>query len=206
MPEAGTKSQFEFTGGNLALDFINTVDNRTSDRKELLDSYADLLRWGEQSGAISHKTAERLARTAAETPGRAQSALRHAIQVREAIYAVFAAVAHRRGIPGAALAMLNTAVQEAAQHAQISHRNRQFVEDWAMPEEHLDSMLWPVSRAAADLLVADEVAFVRDCASEGCGWLFVDTTKNRRRRWCEMRTCGNRDKARRYYQRQKTSN
>ena len=206
MSQAATKSQFEFTGGNLALDFINTVDNRTSDNpKDLLTSYADLVHWSEQAGATSRKVGDRLLSAASETPGRAQAVLRDAVELREALYAIFSAVAERRGIPGAALARVNSAVQHAGEHAQIAHRTRHFAWDWTAPEEHLDSMLWPVARAAADLLVSEQVGVVRQCASEGCGWLFVDTTKNRRRRWCEMRVCGNRDKARRYYQRQRSS-
>jgi predicted RNA-binding Zn ribbon-like protein len=64
-------------------------------------------------------------------------------------------------------------------------------------------VLWPVARSASELLTSDDLAYVRGCASETCAWLFLDKTKNHGRRWCEMKTCGNRDKARRYYQRQK---
>jgi predicted RNA-binding Zn ribbon-like protein len=64
-------------------------------------------------------------------------------------------------------------------------------------------MLWPVAHAASELLTSEDLAYVRRCASDSCAWLFLDKTKNHRRRWCEMKTCGNRDKARRYYQRQK---
>jgi predicted RNA-binding Zn ribbon-like protein len=60
-----------------------------------------------------------------------------------------------------------------------------------------------VSRAAAELLIGEDIGYVRQCASDDCSWLFLDKTKNHRRRWCDMKSCGNRDKARRYYQRQK---
>jgi len=204
MPQSRHKSPFEFTGGNLCLDFANTVDNRTSDHpNELLTEYGRLVRWGEESGAISKKTAERLNELAVESPGNAQLVLRHGIQLRDAIYDIFCAISHRRGIPTTALATLNKAVQHASDHAEVVHTNRQFAWQWIVPENHLDSMLWPVARAAADLLTCDNLAYVRQCASDTCAWLFVDKTKNHRRRWCDMRICGNRDKARRYYQRQK---
>jgi len=204
MSQPKPKSPFEFTGGNLCLDFANTVDNRASERrKELLTDYGRFLQWGEEAGVTTKKTAERLGRLAAEAPGNAQSVLRSAIQLRETIYAIFSAIAERRGIPSTTLAILNKAVQQASQHAQIAHTNRHFDWEWILPDSHLDSMLWPVARAAADLLTSEDLAYVRLCASETCAWLFLDKTKNHRRRWCEMRTCGNRDKARRYYQRQK---
>jgi predicted RNA-binding Zn ribbon-like protein len=186
------------------LDFANTVDNRANERrKELLTDYARLAQWAEGAKVIPGKTADRLQRLASEAPGRTESALRHAIQLREAIHTIFSAVTERRAIPIPALFELNAAVQRASEHSQIVHTNRRFVWEWMHPESSLDSMLWPVARAASELLTSEDLVYVRRCASESCGWLFLDKTKNHRRRWCEMKTCGNRDKARRYYQRQK---
>jgi predicted RNA-binding Zn ribbon-like protein len=202
MSQLPAKSRFEFSGGNLCLDFANTVDNRLSERrKDLLTGYGDLLHWGQEAGVVSQKNAERLRRLAEEAPGHAKSALRSATQVREAIYSMFSAVIGRRGVPGAALATLNTAWRQASEHAQIVQRNRHFSWEWALPEESLESVTWPVARAAAELLTSEDLALVRECAAEDCGWLFLDRTKNHRRRWCDMKTCGNRDKARRYYER-----
>jgi len=198
------KPPFEFTGGNLCLDFANTVDNRTSEREtDLLIDYSRLLQWGEESGAIPRKTAEKLNHLASESPGNAQLVVRRAVQLRDAVYDLFSAVAQRRGIPGTALGTLNRAAQVASEHAQVVAANRHFNWDWMSPEIHLDSMLWPVARAAAELLTSEDLANVRQCASETCAWVFLDRTKNHRRRWCDMKTCGNRNKARRYYQRQK---
>ena len=198
------KSPFEFTGGNPCLDFTNTVDNRTSDHpRELLTDYGRLLQWAEEAGVITAKTAERLRHLASKAPGTALTTLRTSIQLRNTIYDIFSAVAQRRVIPNTALAILNKAVRRAAQHAQLVHANRRFAREWIEPESNLDSMLWPVSRAAAELLIGEEIDYVRQCASETCSWLFLDKTKNHRRRWCDMKSCGNRDKARRYYQRQK---
>jgi predicted RNA-binding Zn ribbon-like protein len=198
------KSPFEFRGGNPCLDFADTVDNRTGDHpRELLTDYGRLLQWGEGAGVITAKTVERLRHLASEAPGRALITLRTSIQLRDTIYDIFSAVAQRRMIPSAALAILNKAVRHAAQHAQLVHAYRRITREWIEPESNLDSMLWPVSRAAAELLIGEEIAYVRQCASETCSWLFLDKTKNHRRRWCDMKSCGNRDKARRYYQRQK---
>jgi predicted RNA-binding Zn ribbon-like protein len=203
-PSMTHKPRFEFTGGNLCLDFTNTVDSRPTDcRKELLTSYADLVRWGEEASVLSQKEADRLCRQANEAPGPAKTALRHALQLREAIYAIFSAGAERRAAPGTSLAVLNIAVQEAAAHMRLTRANRNFTWEWIMPDNRLDSILWPVARSAAELLTSHELEHVRRCASETCAWLFLDKTRNHRRRWCEMRTCGNRDKARRYYQRKK---
>jgi predicted RNA-binding Zn ribbon-like protein len=204
MSQLRSKSPFEFSGGNLCLDFADTVNGRTTEHpEELLTDYARLLQWAEEAGVVHRKTAERLHGLAIDAPGNAQLTLRQALELRDAIFDIFTAVALRHGIPSTALAVLNKATQHASQHAQVSYGNRRFTWEWVLPERNLDSMLWPVARAAADLLVSDDVAFVRQCASDDCAWLFLDKTKNHRRRWCEMRTCGNRSKARRYYQRQR---
>jgi len=204
MSQTGTKSPFEYTGGNPALDFVNTIDSRGSElRRDLLTDYARMVQWAEGAKLIGSKTGDRLRHLAGDAPAQAQSALRRAIQLREAIYEVFLAVVEERGIPSAALACLNEAVQKASEHAQITHASKHFAWEWIQPEENLDSILWAVSRAASELLTSDDLAYVGTCASEPCGWLFLDQTKNHRRRWCEMKTCGNRDKARRYYRRQK---
>lgn len=203
MQASPAKTPFEYTGGNLCLDFANTIDNRTSDHaQELLTDYARLLRWTEESGALDKKIVEQLKSAARNSPA-IQSTVRAAVQLRDAIYDVFSAVAQEHAIPPDALAMVNKVAQRASQHAQVIRTNRHFEWGWISPEESLDSMLWPVARAAGELLTSQEIDLVRQCASDTCAWLFIDRTKNHRRRWCDMKTCGNRDKARRYYHRQK---
>lgn len=198
------KSRFEFHGGNLCLDFVNTVNNRSGEHpEELLTSYEDLVRWGVEAGVVGESAFKQLCRLAKDVPGHAQTTLSYSIRVREAIYAIFSSIAERRGIPDTAIAMLNSVLQKAAQNAQLSHSQRRFRWEWISAELHFDSLLWPVTRAAADLLVSDDVSLVRQCASQDCAWLFLDKTKNHRRRWCDMQSCGNRDKARRYYARKK---
>ena len=69
----------------------------------------------------------------------------------------------------------------------------------------LDGVLWPIVRAAADLLTSSDLALVRACSSPTCQWLFLDTSKNHQRRWCSMKQCGNRAKVRRFYAKRKTA-
>jgi predicted RNA-binding Zn ribbon-like protein len=78
--------------------------------------------------------------------------------------------------------------------------------EWTGQEDRLDALLWPVGVSAAGLLASDDLNRVGECADDrGCGYLFFDTSRNRSRRWCEMRDCGNRAKARRHYRRIRTS-
>jgi len=61
-----------------------------------------------------------------------------------------------------------------------------------------DPILTPVVRAAVELLTSADIARVRTCADGSCAWLFLDTTRSRTRRWCDMKSCGNRSKVRRF--------
>jgi len=201
----GPGAAFEFIAGNPCLDFANTVNHRAAAHpEELLTDYFRLLGWGEAAGVITNQTAEHLRAAGQAAPGRAKSTLRNAIALRDAIYDIFSAVAQQQAAPGTQLAVLNRAIHDAMNHTQIVYGNRQFTWEWVGPENSFDSVLWPVARAAVDLLTSEELIHVRLCAADSCAWLFLDTTKNHRRRWCEMKTCGNRAKAKSYYERRKS--
>jgi predicted RNA-binding Zn ribbon-like protein len=57
--------------------------------------------------------------------------------------------------------------------------------------------------AWSELAVTGEVAHLKRCADDTCGWVFWDVSRNNSRRWCTMRVCGNRAKARAYAARQR---
>ncbi len=77
--------------------------------------------------------------------------------------------------------------------------------DWVGSPVPVERLLWSVARSAGELLTASELDRIRECASDRCSWLFLDCSRSRRRRWCDMKTCGNRAKARRHYQRTRQS-
>lgn len=201
MSQPGIKTQFELSGGNLALDFANTVSKRPTDAIERLTDYNRLVFFGMESGVLTRT--DRLFLTAGRAAGQAQNVLQKAIQFREALFTIFSAIVERRAVPDNALTRLNLMLQEASQHGRMVYRDRRFVWEWADMQHHLDSVLWPVARSAAELLLSDELSHLRMCAAEDCAWLFLDRTKNQRRRWCDMKVCGNRVKARRHYERMK---
>jgi predicted RNA-binding Zn ribbon-like protein len=203
--------RFELVAGAVCLDFVNTLDDRfTREPKELLKNYLDLARFGEDAGIVADWIVDRLFARSQTSPEEAQKVLRRAIELRESMYAVFLAVATGRPVPRPALVILNQFIQGAAQHAQLAPAqsvetalNAPFA--WrfdALPSD-FDDPLWPIARSAADLLASDQLAYVRMCASKTCQWFFLDTSKNHKRRWCDMSKCGNREKFRAFYSRSK---
>lgn len=189
---------FELTGGHIALDFANTVESRpTGEARDRLAEYADLVRWSEQAGLLNRKEATTLRELADRHPRAASQVLGRARVMRESIYALFSAVAHGGALPAAALERLNEELPLALSRSRVKRSDRGAMWGWS-DEVALDRMLWPVVRGAADLLTAVERDRVRECAADSCGWLFLDGSRNRSRRWCDMSVCGNRNKVRRF--------
>jgi len=195
--------RFELTAGHLCLDFVNTLDDRPSgEPKELLKNYADLARFAEDTGILEISDVDELMKRSLMDPEGAAHALRAAIELREAIYAIVTAFMKKQPVPAKELAHLNEHVQYAAEHSYLVKRNGKF--EWQFDRlGGFDAIAWRIARAAAELLASDQLVFVRACSSKTCQWLFLDTSKNHRRRWCSMKLCGNRSKVRLYYARQK---
>jgi predicted RNA-binding Zn ribbon-like protein len=190
---------FDLSGGRLCLDFANTVGDRGTDQpSEHLGSYGDFIAWAEQAGATTARAARGLLRAAAAQPARARQVLADAIRLREALYRVFAAVASGRTPRTPDLAIVNAALPAAFEHSRLVPSPAGFTLAADVGDGDLAAPLTPVVRSAVDLLVSPEVDRVRTCAAAACAWLFLDATKNRARRWCDMKTCGNREKVRRF--------
>jgi predicted RNA-binding Zn ribbon-like protein len=205
MDEARTNADtLKLLGGRLSLDFANTVDWHASDQPvEFLTSYSDLVAWSQHVGILTAHQAQRLLKEAARRPEDATAVLERAVALREAIYRIFSAISRGRPPQAADLATFNAELSGALAQSRIASTAEGFAWDWAGAEDALEQMLWPVVHDAAGLLTSEELERVGQCADDRCGWLFLDTSRNRSRRWCSMEDCGNRAKARRYYERKR---
>ena len=190
-------------GHALCLDFANTVDWRGSTREEFLRDYEDLLVWGRHSGALTEDQAKGLSRRARRDPAAAQDAYGKAIALRETLYRTFSALSARRPTNPDDLSRLNEVLSESHSRMRLVPKNGGFILTWPEAQSELDLVAWVVARSAADLLTSDRLPRVHECVGQNCGWLFLDTSRNHSRRWCDMADCGNRAKARRNYARKR---
>ncbi len=200
--------EFELSGGLLCLDFVNTVGgDRAGKAREHLHAYGDLVSWARQAGAIDPAQARLLLGDAGRRPQDAEAALDDAIALREALYRTFAAIAQRGEPAGADIARLSRALGPALAHRRLDRRDGSWVLGWDDPPGALDAPLWRVASSAADLLMRGaDLERVRVCGmheTHECSWVFLDGTRARTRRWCSMKDCGNKAKARRHYRRSK---
>jgi predicted RNA-binding Zn ribbon-like protein len=190
-------------GGALCLDFVNTVDPRHApDRREYLDSYRALAAWGDQAGAIGTDQRGRLGEAATGDPAEAGRVLDRAIGLREALYPLFRRAADGQPPDPGDLGVLQAELTRALSHLRVTWSPAGFAREWESDSAVLDHVLWPVSWSAAELLAHGPLDRIRECPGQGnCGWVFLDLSKNASRRWCDMRVCGNRAKARRHHAR-----
>lgn len=197
---------FDLIAGDVSLDFINTLDDRPLENPtELLNNYADLARFGEQAGILTRAQKDALFDRATRDPKAAEKTLVRARGLRESLYVIFSALMNGKAAPQDAMETLNHHLHQAASHSQLIQTKAGC--QWRFDDlaSSFDGVLWPISRAAAELLTSDQVAMVRGCSSPTCQWFFLDTSKNHRRRWCDMSKCGNRAKVRNFYARKRSA-
>jgi predicted RNA-binding Zn ribbon-like protein len=189
-PRAGS---LPLVGGALALDFCNTTTGRGTDKfVEHLFDYEDLLRWSAHAAIVSHAEAARLAAT---PPAGAAAAFAQAMATRALLNQIFDRLSTGRPAEKEALAALARRHAESWREAALVAAEGGFrwrVDATARP----DALLAPIVQSAVEVLTRADLARLRQCPGIGCGWVFLDETKNASRVWCEMAVCGTRAKLR----------
>ena len=198
--------EIELSGGALALDFANTVGGtHVSPTHDHLRSYGDIARFAVLAGGLPSSAAKGLAERAERDPTRAEAVYELGIALRESIWAVFSALASGESPRDADLALIGDAAASGAARSRLVY-DKDGV-GWSLPSdaEELERPLWDIARSAAELLTSGEHDRVKQCASTTCEWVFLDRSRNRSRRWCDMSDCGNRAKARRFHAKKQTA-
>jgi predicted RNA-binding Zn ribbon-like protein len=191
---------FSLCGGHPVLDLVNTLDFRfrAAGPDELLPSYGALLAFMLQSGLLDHPTRESLAKRALRT----EQALQAARELRESAAAVLYATVEGSTPAAAEIRKLEAFALAAHQHQELiwtrGAADSHFVWDWRSSRTEAELPVWILSLQTVALLTSPALKRVHSCHSESCRWLFLDTSKNHTRRWCDMKVCGNRMKAQRF--------
>jgi predicted RNA-binding Zn ribbon-like protein len=188
---------------DLCLGFVNTRYWRGSPAPtDDLRTIGDLLAFA-AAGGVDAALIDALAAHWQAHPLASDLALAAAIEVREGLHRIFAAIAEGGAAAGADLAALNAALAAAAERTRMALRDRAYVWEITLPGRNAVGLLSPVLWSAADLLAGPRRGRVRQCANPLCRWVFLDETKGGNRRWCSMAACGNRAKAHRHYLKRK---
>jgi predicted RNA-binding Zn ribbon-like protein len=207
--------RMKLVGGRLCLDFVNTVGGWEGGegsnpfavvaRADKLVEYLDLPAWGQHTGILTGNEAQALAREARRREREAGATLKRAVALRGAIYRICLAIINRREARASDLDLLNQELKIAHSSLRLGTGGEIFVWEWKATKSAFDQVLWRIADSAAEMLTTDDLTRLRECPGENCGWLFLDTSKNSRRQWCDMQTCGNLAKVRRFRRREERS-
>jgi predicted RNA-binding Zn ribbon-like protein len=174
-------SQMALVGGDPAIDFVNTAEERGDpEADDALRSAADLRAWGQRYGLIARSGA-RAAHDEAE--------FKLAREARELLYALFFARAHQRRVPKDVLPRLSELAVDAYRAATLEPSANGTLQ-WRWDRAALSTIRHVAVTSAIDLLSGEATARLKQCPGEHCGWFFLDTTKRGNRRWCSMGECG----------------
>jgi predicted RNA-binding Zn ribbon-like protein len=189
---------FQLVGGHPALDLVNTLDWRFRDGggEDLLASYDDLLSFATQTEILKAKQVREIVRSA--TQAESADALVSCRAMREAAAEVFYAAVDGRHPQAHSIRLLDTMFREARTHQQLSWDELRMRWEWPEAPRDADLPVWMLTVSVARLMLSDDMHRLRACEKPDCRWLFLDTSKNHTRRWCDMKLCGNRMKARRF--------
>ena len=191
----------DLVAGNVALDFTNTVTGRNATPRDWLADYASLVEWARLSSAFNARDLDVLERAGMRDAAGAKAALARATRFREALSsAVYAFLAGEP--PGTEeRSEIERAYRGAMKVVRFEWTSSGCRLAWAADDSGLDLIVHVVAVHALYLLANLDAERTRMCAGDNCGWLFLDSSRNGRRRWCDMATCGNVAKARRHYRR-----
>jgi predicted RNA-binding Zn ribbon-like protein len=195
--------RFELVAGALCLDFVNTVGDRDGTWRYVrnyLQRYEDVVSWGLQAQVLPEREAAALRALAQRRTADAAAAHERAVHLREILHTIFSPIANGRPLKRDALATLNTMLPGLLVRSRLATSTEGLVYHWTFDggNDPFDRVIWTVAQSAIDLLTAGDLRHVHQCALETCGWLFLDVSKNKTRRWCAMKLCGNKSKVRQH--------
>lgn len=187
--------KLDLRGGHPVIDLVNTVAWRGDDARRVdnLGDYSDLVGWCRHAAVVSATETHDLMRAMRSDRESAERAVARAKRLREALHALWTDGAQ------SALRTISAEYRTALQHKELRAIDSGI--EWI---DRQPTVFTPVDRlavAAVDLITQISSDRVKACGDFACGWLFLDSSHRQNRRWCSAADCGNRDRARRHYER-----
>lgn len=191
----------DFIGGDAALDFINTVTGRDQSPRDWLDTYARLLEWAALARLLPERNLRALTKKMHAEPAAATRALTRAKELREELFALVRAVTAGSAPPKSALTTLHEHWLAGSEAHEFRFENGRVVAEVRPDAADFDLIAAMVAYRMVEHVLPQPADRLRICGGSNCAWVFLDSSKAGRRRWCDMAVCGNVAKAQRFYAR-----
>jgi predicted RNA-binding Zn ribbon-like protein len=192
---ANSSSNFRLISGRLALDFVNTASSDPS------LSWEEFVAFLARTQVVSLDRAARLRSLILQEPSAVQAVLAKILQLREAQFAIFSALALRSTFSASWAKPINEILRITEGHDELMQQGDSWRLQFVARENGLEWLLAAIARSAAELLVEGSAAPIRRCSNPKCRLFFYDDSRTHRRRWCSMAVCGNRHKVSTFLQR-----
>jgi predicted RNA-binding Zn ribbon-like protein len=196
---APDRRSFIFVGDRLWLDFVNTDDIELGVRRDALRDFSTMMEWLTAAAVLDQDRHLAIVRRAELQPAGATAALLDARRVRSALRALAERGLTSPDARSAAVTEINRVLGRSAgtRRLELSPSGR-YARNFVAGGDAFAALMMPLVDDAADSMIAGEMGRIRCCSDPRCRRVFLDSTKNGRRRWCDMATCGNRAKAARH--------
>src|SRR6266536_2228294 len=191
----------DIIGGDPALDFVNTVTGRDQSPHDWIDSYPRLLEWAAFVHLLPKKVLRALAKKAQKEPAAAAIALARAKVLREALFELVTRIILRRAPTKSALALLREHWITGIKAHELRFRDGRVLVDLRNDALDFDLIASTIAYRMVQQVLPLPMDRLRICQGPNCSWVFIDSSKAGRRRWCDMAVCGNAAKSRSFYAR-----
>jgi predicted RNA-binding Zn ribbon-like protein len=199
--EAHHFSADDIIGGDAALDFVNTVTGRDESPRDWLDSYERLLEWATLVQLLPETNLRALRRRLRNEPAVAARALAQVKVLREALFALLNSIISGNVPPRNAVALLREHWVRGIEAHDLRFTDGRLVTELRADAVDFDLVGSIVACRMIEHVLPSPLDRLRICQGTNCSWVFIDSSKAGRRRWCDMSVCGNAAKSRRFYAR-----
>ena len=202
-PFIRTVETLELDGGILCLDFVNSVRNRFENLVRIIITPEDRLLWNFRIQTCDISTEQQLIRYISENHGKANRELKRIIRAREVLYRIFRKTVQKEHPLIDDIRFFNQELSFSFRFLNIEVNERlEIIPTWNYKESGLINTLLPILKSSYELLTSGLKDHMKECPN--CGWLYLDKRRNSSRRWCNMKTCGNTEKTKKYYYKNRT--
>ncbi|KAF0247307.1 MAG: hypothetical protein FD167_3289, partial [bacterium] len=164
---------------------------------EKITDYYDLLAWSQLTKSLPEDQIQELLESQQhENENKNKAIVKQAVDLREAIYRICKQIISKKEPNPLDIGILNQTLSIAYSHGELVFIEGKFLWQWS--KNSLDKILWLIADSAAEFLTTTDLSRLHECGGVGCSWLFEDSSKNKMRQWCDMQTCGNLAKVRRF--------
>nr|WP_240953471.1 CGNR zinc finger domain-containing protein [Sneathiella chinensis] len=192
---------FYTVGGRTAIDFANS-SRRFGKDGEGLERLEELLTFLKSMGHLHEEEASTYHMYQFQNPDRCAAVMADLRSIRSRFIAVLGQMSSGWPMDPTFVGELNEKLEGFRTYLSLTPAEGGMELSTRLADDGPEQLMYPIIKDIAEFLASEDGSRVRQCASDHCELFFINNSRNGRRRWCSMSTCGNRAKVNAYLKRQ----